>query len=216
MKLLKKEWKLCMHPMGWFMPVFSALILVPGYPYGVICFYMGLVVYFICLSARENHDATYTLTLPVSRRDAVQARIRFCLCLEGIQLVSMGIFIPIKYLIGTMPNPAGLDAGLALIGEGALIFTLFNAIFFPRYYRDINKPGPAFLLASVAVFVWIVLEIVATYTVPFVRFVLDQPDPVGMRDKALFTLGCLVLFVAAALLTERRSIRNFEAVDLSL
>ena len=38
MKLLMKEWKLCMHPMGYIMLLCAALILVPGYPYGVTCF----------------------------------------------------------------------------------------------------------------------------------------------------------------------------------
>ena len=129
MKLLKKEFRLCMHPVGYIMPLMSALILVPGYPYGVCCFYTTLVVFFICLTARENHDATYTLTLPVSRRDAVSARILFCTILEIIQIVLMGGMILIKYAIGTMPNPAGLDAGLAMIGEGLILFALFNLIF---------------------------------------------------------------------------------------
>ena len=118
MKLLKKEFSLCMHPTGYVMPLLSCLILVPGYPYGVCCFYMGLAIFFICLTARENHDAAYTLTLPVSRADAVRARIVFCVLLELAQILLMGLFILAKYAIGFMPNPAGLDAGLALIGEG--------------------------------------------------------------------------------------------------
>ena len=77
MKLLMKEWKLCMHPTGYLMPLMAGLILVPGYPYGVCCFYVGLSIFFICLTAREDHDAGYTLMLPVSRQDAVRARILF-------------------------------------------------------------------------------------------------------------------------------------------
>ena len=169
MKMLMKEWKLCMHPMGYIMLLCAALILVPGYPYGVTCFYMGLAIFFICLEARENHDAAYTLTLPVSRGDAVRGRILFCTALEAIDLVLMILFVLLKNAIGNMPNPAGLDAGLALIGEGMIIFGLFNMIFFPLYYRDINKPGKAFLFASAAVFLWIILEVVSTYTVPFFR-----------------------------------------------
>ena len=67
MKLLMKEWKLCIHPTAYIMLLCAALIRGPGYPYGVSCFYMGLAIFFICLTARENHDATYTLTLPISR-----------------------------------------------------------------------------------------------------------------------------------------------------
>ena len=216
MKLLMKEWKLCMHPMGYIMLLCAALILVPGYPYGVSCFYMGLAFFFICLTARENHDASFTLTLPVSRRDAVKARILFCTVLEVLDLLLMGIFILIKYAIGFTPNPAGLDAGLALIGEGMLIFAIFNMTFFPVYYRDINKPGKAFVIAATAVFAWIIFEIVATYAIPFVRDYLDQPDPRYMSEKALFTLAGLALFAAGTAKSIQAGVKHFEETDLSL
>ena len=216
MKLLAKEFKLCMHPLGYFMPLFSVLVLVPGYPYGVCCFYTTLVAFFICLTARENHDAAYTLMLPVSREEAVRARILLCAGLEIVQLAAMGVFILVKYAIGTTPNPAGLDAGLALIGDGLLIYALFNMIFFPVYYRDIKKPGVAFLFASVAVFLWVVLEIVATYTVPFVQFQLDTPDPAYLGEKGLFTLGGLALFAAGTWMAEIKSAKKFGEADLAL
>ena len=216
MKMLMKEWKLCMHPTGYIMLLCAALILVPGYPYGVSCFYMGLAIFFICLTARENHDAGFTLTLPVSRRDAVKARVLFCAVLETADLLLMGVFILIKKAIGDMPNPAGLDAGLALIGEGMILFAVFNMVFFPNYYRDINKPGKAFLLAAIAVFGLIILEVIGTYTVPFLRDVLDQPDPRYLSDKALFTFGGLALFIAGTAWSIQTGAKKFEAVDLNL
>ena len=216
LKLLKKEFTLCMHPTGYIMLLGALLVLIPGYPYPVSCFYMGLAIYFICLTARENHDASYTLTLPVSREDAVRARIRMACCLEAALLVLIGLMILLKQAIGNTPNPAGLDAGVALIGDCCITFAIFNMVFFPGYYRDINKPGKAFFLASVAVFAWVALVVVATYTIPFFRDVLDQPDPAFMSDKLLFTLGGLVLFVAGTALADSRSARRFAQVDLNL
>ena len=216
MKLLMKVWKLCMHPMGYIMLLCAALVLVPGYPYGVTCFYMGLAIYFICLTARENHDAAYTLMLPVSRRDAVRARILFCSVLEAADLLLIILFILIKKAIGDMPNPAGLDAGLALVGSALITFALFNMIFFPNYYRDINKPGKAFLFAAAAVFLWIILEVVGTYAVPFFRDILDRPDPAYMSEKALFTFGALALYLAGTAWSILQSTKKFEAQDLSL
>ncbi len=216
MKMLMKEWKLCMHPMGYIMLLCSALILVPGYPYGVSCFYMGLAIFFICLTARENHDASYTLTLPVSRRDAVKGRILFCTVLEVIDLVLIALFILLKQVIGNMPNPAGLDAGVTLIGEAMILFAIFNLIFFPLYYRDINKPGKALCFAAAAMFLWIILEIVGTYTIPFFRDVLDTPDPQHMSDKLLFMFGGLALFAGGTALSVQKSVKKFEEVDLSL
>jgi len=211
-----KEWKLCMHPMGYIMLLCAALILVPGYPYGVSCFYMGLAIFFICLTARENHDASFTLTLPVSRRDAVKARILFCTVLEVLDLLLMGVFILIKYAIGFTHNPAGLDAGLALIGDGMIIFAIFNMVFFPIYYKDINKPGKAFVIAAAAVFAWIIFEIVATYTIPFFQYVLDTEDPQNMSEKSLFTLAGLGLFLAGTARSIQISAKRFEKLDLNL
>ena len=216
MKLIMKEWKLCMHPTGYLMPLLAVLVLVPGYPYGVCCFYVGLAIFFICLTAREDHDAGYTLMLPVSRRDAVRGRILFCAALEAADLMLMGMFILIRNVIGSLPNPAGLDAGAALIGDGMIIFALFNRVFFPVYYKDIGKPGKAFAFAAAAVFLWIVLEIVATYTVPFFRDILDRPDPMYMKEKLLFTLAGLALFLAGTARGVRLSAEKFEAADLSL
>ena len=136
--------------------------------------------------------------------------------LEVIDLVVMSLFVLIKYAIGTTPNPAGLDAGLALIGSGMIIFTIFNMIFFPVYYKDINKPGKAFGFAAAAVFLWIIIETAATYAVPFFRDVLDQPDPRNMSDKALFTLAGLALFLAGTARSLQMSTKNFEETDLTL
>ena len=128
----------------------------------------------------------------------------------------MGVFILLKKAVGNLPNPAGLDAGLALIGDGFIVFAIFNMIFFPVYYKDVNKPGKAFLFATVAVFAWIVLEVVATYTVPLFRDVLDRPDPLYMSDKALFTFGALALFLGGTALAALRSAKHFETLDMSL
>ena len=65
-------------------------------------------------------------------------------------------------------------------------------------------------------FLWIILEVVGTYTLPFVRDVLDQPDPRNMSDKLLFTLGGLALFIAGTAWSVQSSAKKFEALDLSL
>ncbi len=216
MKLLMKEWKLCMHPTGYLMPLLAVLVLVPGYPYGVCCFFVGLAIFFICLTAREDHDAGYTLMLPVSRGDAVRGRMLLCAAMEVANLLLMGLFILIKNSMAHLPNPAGLDAGVALLGEGMILFTIFNLVFFPAYYQDIIKPGRAFVFAATAMFLWIVLEIIGTYAVPFFRDVLDQPDPRYMNEKLLFTLGGLALFLAGTARSMQLSAKAFEAADLRL
>ena len=88
--------------------------------------------------------------------------------------------------------------------------------YFPYYYRDINKPGKAFFLASSVMFLWIIAEIIGTYTAPFLRDVLDRPDPEQMPGKLLFSLSGLVLFSAGIPLSVHHSARKFEEQDLTL
>lgn len=214
--LLKKEFRLCLHPAALVMLATSALLLVPNYPFGVSFFYMALGIFFICLDGRENHDAAFTLALPVSRREAVRGRVLFCACLELMQLALCAAFAALRSRWIGADNQAGMDGNLALIGQGFLLFGVFNIVFFPAHYRDIGKVGVPFALGAAAMFLLITLDIVATYAVPFVRDVLDTPDPAHLGAK----LACLAAGAAAWLILTGAAIRvaarRFEALDLQL
>ncbi len=216
MNLLKKEFRLCMHPTAPMMLALSAMILIPNYPYAVSCFYMTLAIFFTCLSSRENHDAAYTACLPVSRRDMVRGRMGLACILEGAQLLVCLGFIFLKPLLGGTKNEAGMDANAAFIGEGLIVFGLFNVLFFPRWYKDINKVGTPFLIASAAVFLYIVAAVIATYAVPFVRDALDTPDPEHLTEKLIFLSCALSAFALLTFLGFRLSVRRFEQMDLQL
>ena len=216
MKLLKKEFKLCLHPTGPLFLMLCTMILIPNYPYAVSFFYVTLGVFFICLTGRENHDAAFTVALPVTRKQIVQGRILMVCCLEMLDLLAVGLMLWVKSLIGYTPNQAGMDANIALLGEGFIVFGLFNLLFFPNWYRNINKVGVPFLLASAAVFVYIVLAIVSTYAIPFVRDCLDTQDPAFLKEKLLFIAAALLLFLCAMWLSMKASVKRFERVDLQL
>ena len=216
MKLLNKEFRLCLHPTVFIMLGLSAMVLIPNYPYAVSYFYMTLAIYFVCLTGRENHDPTYTLTLPVSRREIVRGRMLFACCLEAAQLIFSALLVWLKSKISLEPNLAGLDANLALPGQGLILFGLFNLIFFPAWYKDIQKIGGAFIKASVAVFLYITVGVVSTYALPFVRDCLDTPDPQFAAEKLIYLGIALAFSIAATFLAVRLSEKRFEGQDLAL
>ncbi len=216
MNLLKKELRLCLHPTALLMPLLSVLILTPNYPYSVTCFYVTLSIFFICLSGRENHDAAFTLSLPVSRKQVVRSRMLFACCLEIFQLMMCALFIWIKSLIGYTPNQAGLDAGIAIIGDGLILFALFNLVFFPLYYRDIAKVGRAFVISAIAVFIYISAGVVATYALPFVRDALDTEDPLFMKEKLLFIAASAAVYAGGTYAAFSLSVKRFGQLDLQL
>ena len=217
MRLLYKEMRLCLHPVAALALGLGALILIPNYPYTVSFFYMTLGIFFICLDGRENHDAAFTLTLPVSRAELVRGRLLFAALLELAQLLACAGFALLRRaLLGGAANQAGMEANVALFGEGFLLFGLFNAVFFPGLYRNIEKVGVAFLKASVAVFAYIVLAVAATYAVPFVRDVLDTPDPAHLGAKLGFLALGAAVWAGLTTLALRVSRRRFEALDLHM
>ena len=213
-KLLKKELKLCLHPAAIIMLAMAALILIPGYPYTVSFFYTTLGLFFVAQGARENHDVTFTLTLPVDKRSVVDGRFLLTIFLERCSLAAAGIFIALRRFVVLPPNPAGMDANVVLLGEGLFLFGVFNLIFYPAHFKDVSKIGLPFLAGSAVVFALIVVEIVLTYAMPFFRDVLDTPDPRNMGAKLCFDLVCLALYALMTRGALGLSRKRFEKQDI--
>ena len=217
LQLLKKELRLCSHPAAWLMLLLSSMALIPNYPYPVIYFYLTLGVFFICLSGRENNDVTFTMTLPVSRRDLVRARFSFVILLEAIELALVAVFVVLHGVLygpDAPGNAAGMDANLALVAEGFLFFGAYHLVFFPSYYRNVDRVGTSFVKSSVALGVLTVVDIVLSYALPFWRDRLDTPDPQNTGAKLVFLAVCVVFYCIATALSFRTSVRRFEQLDL--
>ena len=212
--LLKKEFSLSMHPVTPLMLMLSSMALIPNYPYTVMFFYMTLAVFFTCMMGRENHDVIYSMSLPVAKKDIVKARILFVVILELLQMVLLIPFAVLRQNILEAGNEAGMDANIALFAEGFLLFGVFNLIFFHSYYRNVDKVGISFVKATVVFFVLVMVDVIATHAVPFVRYCLDTPDPQFIGYKLAALVIGIILYVAMTVRVCRISIRNFEVQDL--
>jgi len=213
--LLRKELCLAMHPTGALMLALSAMVLIPNYPYTVIFFYSTLSLFFTCLQGRENNDVSYTLTLPVARRDAVRGRFALAALIELAQLALTGAFCLVRRSLPLPANAAGLEANLSLLGAGFLLFGVFNLVFFPRYYRNIEKVGAPFALASVVFFVLVAAGEALEHAVPFVRDRLDSLDPAYLPARLAALAAGLVLWLLLTALAYRRSVKFFSRLDIA-
>ena len=213
-KLIKKEITLCMHPTVPIMLLLSAMVFIPSYPYSVIFFYVAMSIFFTCLTGRENNDIAYSVMLPVPKRDVVKARFAFAVLAELTQIVLMIPLVILKNSAAAGINEAGLDANTALFGLAFIDYAIFNAVFFSGYYKNVKKVGASFVRASVAVFLFVAVEVTSTYAVPFVRDVLDTPDPQYTAQKLVFLALGAVIFALGTFLTYKRSARSFETQDI--
>lgn len=213
-KLLKKEIKLALHPTAPIFLMLSSMLMIPNYPYLVVFFYTGLAVFFTCLTGRENHDIDYSMLLPVAKRDIVKARMLLVVLLELAQLLVAIPFAILRQAVIPEPNAAGMDANMALLGFALVQMGLFNAVFFRTYYRNVQKVGVSFLRSTVVTFVYVAVVEASTYAIPFVRDVLDTPDPAHWEAKLLTLLIGFALFAMLTWLTCRRAQQDFERQDL--
>lgn len=214
--LLRKEFKLALHPTAIIFLALSAMMLIPNYPYYVIFFYTGLAVFFICLSARENNDVVFSMMLPTAKSEIVKARILMAVLLEIAQLVIAVPFAVIRQNMDMPGNQVGMDANISLFGLSLIMLGIFNYSFFRAYYKDIKKVGTAFVKASTLVFVYMAIAETCDHAVPFFRNVLDTPDPMYFTYKLIVLAAGVAVFIVLTLAVCRRSVESFEGSDIQV
>lgn len=213
--LLYKELRLAKHPTMFLFLLFSAMLLIPSYPYYVAFIYTCLSVFFVFLQGRENNDLSFTALLPVRKRDIVRAR---CLLVVLMQLAQVLVSLPCA-IVGARINPlggnaAGIEANAAFFGLVLVMYALFNLLFLPAFYRTGYRVGRAFLFAGAAVLVYIVAAELLVQCVPVLKASLDTFDPATRGTRLFVLLLGAGLYAAGSLLACRLSERRFARVDL--
>ena len=228
--LLNKEFKLCLHPATFIYLALVLMLLIPNYPYLVSCFFVCNAIFFCFQQARENGDAMYTAMLPVSKAQAVRARVWFVVIIQAIDLALMAGMC--AFAIVSMPptNAGGTDHGLSLLAFALVLFAIFNLIYLPCFYKTGYKAGTAFLKSAIGVWIWLVLcegLMIASNAVAesgadiaFFRFIHENIDCMPKTEATwtvqaiLFGAG-LVIYVVCTLLAAHLSIKRYEKVSVA-
>lgn len=227
--LLNKEFKLCLHPAVFIYLALILMLLIPNYPYLVSCFFVCNAIFFCFQQARENGDAMYTAMLPVSKAQAVRARVLFVVIIEAIDLVLVAGMC--AFALVSMPphNAGGTDHGLSLLAFALVLFAIFNIIYLPSFYKTGYKAGTSFLKSAIGVWIWLVLIeglMIASAAVtdsgadiPFFRFISENIDCFPATAKAwtvqgiLFGAG-LVIYAVCTAFAARISVKRYDKVDV--
>jgi hypothetical protein len=212
--LLKKEFKLSMHPTVPLFLFLSSLLIIPNYPYLVTFFYTTLGIFFTCLSGREDNDVFYTLTLPVRKKDIVRTRFIFVVMVETAQIICAIPFAIIRQKLPLPGNQVGIDANIALFGSALIMLGIFNLIFFSIYYKDVTKVGKAFGWSSIGISIYIIVAETCDHVVPFIRDRLDTKDPEFLYEKLVVLSVGIIIYIAMTSLAYMKSVRSFESLDL--
>ena len=225
-QLFYKELKLCLPLQVPLFFLFAAMLLIPSYPYLVACFFTCNSIYYMFNQSVGNNDLLFTALLPVSKAQVVKARVRFVVAIEMIMFLLLIPMIFVNHKLVPQGNPAGTDGSLTFLAAALVLFTVFNAVFIPAFYRDETKSGKNFLISTIAVFVWIILwegfmiaAVAAKDALPFFSWAAENLDAFPATAQAWRTqlialaVGALIYGLGTCL-AARKAVRIFEQVDL--
>lgn len=205
--LLYKQFRLVAHPTTYMFCLFGAMLLIPNYPYTVSFFYVTLGLFFTFQNGREQRDSDFSALLPVRKCDTVRVSILFAVIMETVNILLSVPHVVLSSIIRPNGgNEAGIDANVAVLGLGFIVFAVFNLVFFSSFFRTGYKVGSSFLKASVCVFLVVILDVVAPHIVSW----LDGYDA---RQWIVLLVG-VALFVILSLISCKISVSRYEKVDL--
>lgn len=212
--LLRKEFKLALHPTAYLFLPMAAMLLIPNYPYYVAFFYQTLGIFFIFLNGNTTNDLFFTALLPIRKKDSVAARFATVILLELAQVALAVPFAIMRYRINPAENLAGMEANPALFGLVLLMFAIFNIVFLPGFYKTGHKTGTPFLVACAAMLLFVGAAEAAIQLTPGLKQALDTVTaaylPQQLAVLALGVVGYALLTAVAFSL----SVRRFERLDL--
>lgn len=214
---LNKEIKLCLSPINYLFLLFSSMFIIPSYPVYVNIFYYCLSCFFIFNNAELNKDISYSMILPITKKQIVKSR---CILVITYQIIAILLTIPFAILnhkLQPMGNNAGIDVNFAAYGLILIPLSVFNLIFFTMFYKKAEKPGFPFLIASISYWVcYFILEFPI-----FIKNLLNI-DFINKLDSVDFypavhlpVLGCgIIVFIVCWIITYSVSAKRFEKADL--
>ena len=214
-KLLYKEMKLSANPLSYCFIAFSVMTMIPRYPILVGSFFICLGIFYTYQQVREYDDITYTVMLPVRKKDVVSAKYLFVLLIELIAFVLCALLtiIRMKFLGNAAPyvtNPL-MNANAAYLGYLLAVFASFNGIFLAGFFKTAYKIGKPFILfcvvGSIIIFMGEVL-----HHIPGLES-LNDPANLSILQVAILAIG-ITVFMLCTWFSYKKALKDFEDINL--
>lgn len=213
--LFYKEMKLSANPLTYWFIIFSAMTMIPRYPILVGSFFICLGIFHTYQQIREYDDVTYTVMLPVKKRDIVTAKYLFVLFIEltAFILCTLLTIIRMKILGTAVPYATNqlMNANMAYLGYTMIVFAVFNSIFLAGFFKTTYKIGKPFIIFCVVSFIIIIMGEILHH-IPDLES-LNNPSNLSMPQVVIFAIG-IVVFMLCTWLSYQKAVKDFEGIDL--
>ena len=214
-KLFYKEMKLSANPLTYWFIAFSAMTMIPSYPILVGSFFICLGIFHTYQQIREYDDVTYTVMLPVKKRDIVTAKYLFVLFIEltAFILCTLLTIIRMKILGTAVPYATNqlMNANMAYFGYTMIVFAVFNSIFLAGFFKTTYKIGKPFFIFCIVSFIIIIMGEILHH-IPDLES-LNNPSNLSMPQVVIFAIG-IVVFMLCTWLSYQKAVKDFEGIDL--
>ena len=214
--LLIKEFKLTACPLTFVFICFTIMTMIPKYPILVGAFFICLGILYTFQFAREDNDIVYTALLPVAKKDVVKAKFTFVLIIELISFTLTASITLIRMIFlskstAYIDNPL-MNANLIYLGYYLIIFSLFNLVFFIKFFKTAYYFGKPFLYFSITAFLFIcAVEIL--HNLPGLDILnITSFDHLWLQ-LSIFLFSSII-FILVSFYSLKKSIYYFERIDL--
>jgi len=213
-KLLSKEMRLTASPLSYIFIAFAAMTMIPGYPILCGAFFVCLGIFYTYQQARECDDITYTVLLPVRKRDVVTAKYMFAVFIELISFAICAALTAVRMnaMSDAAPyvtNPM-MNANIAYLGFVLIVFAMFNIFFLGGFFKTAYKIGIPFVVFCAAAFIVVFIG-EAIHHVPGLAYMNNTAGVSGAQVVIL--ISGVVIFAAGTLFSRKVSIARFERID---
>ena len=214
-KLFYKEMKLSANPLSYWFIAFSAMTMLPRYPILIGSFFICLGIFYTYQQIREYDDITYTVMLPVKKRDVVTAKYLFVLFIEATAFIICALLtaIRIKFFGEAAPYVTNqlMNANAAYLGYIMIIFAVFNGIFLTGFFRTAYKIGKPFVMFCIVGCVIITIGEILHH-IPGLES-LNKSSNLSVPQIVILAIGAII-FTLCTWFSYRKAVKRFEVIDL--
>lgn len=187
----------------------ALLLFIPQWIFSLV------LMYFIWITAPQiysaylaQNDYQFNAMLPVSKKEIAASKAITLFIIEGLHIVSMGIFAIVhNVLYGSFNFMIDLDLGF--FGLCILMLGIFNIIFLPAYFKTAYHFGKPIVMGVVVTIVYAALLELGNIYIPFVHNIIESPEI--LVQITIFLISTITAVILSYFATVQ-AIRNYENI----
>lgn len=206
--LVYKELKISINKFFFLLPlVLGLLMFIPNW------IFLLVFMYFFWISAPQiyagyisHQDKSFTIMLPVSKKEVVKSKIYALFILEGLHIAFGFLFGIIHNLIYGQPN-LFFDINIAFFGVVLVLFTIFNVVFLPQYFKTGYFFGKPVIYGIVATMIY---AFVMEFGAIKYQFFRDIFEGTTLMQIIILVIG-IIVSVVLNYIAIIKSVTNYES-----